>query len=66
MDINKLKFDILGNEMLYLGPSSDLFTNNRSTLRGGVLLYVRDMFNANKLVNLSVMLEHLETISVSF
>ena len=54
-----LKYDILGlsetrlssdTEMLHHVPSFDLFTNNRSTLGGGVLLYVRDTFNANKLV----------------
>ena len=75
MDINKLKYDILGLsetrlssdiEMLHHVPSFDLFTSNRNTLGGGVLLYVRDTFNANKLVNFSVMLEHLETIFVSF
>ena len=43
-----------------------MLTSNRDTLGGGVLLYVRDTFNANKLVNFSVMLEHLETIFVSF
>ena len=37
-----------------------------NTLGGGVLFYVRDTFNANKLVDFSVMLEHLETIFVYF
>ena len=53
-------------EMLHHVLSLDLFTNNRSTLGGGVLLYVRDTLNANKLVIFSVNLEHLETIFVSF
>ena len=75
MGINKLKFDILGLsethfssdiEILHHVPSLDQFTNNCSTLDGGVLLFVRDTINANELVNYSVMLEHLETISASF
>ena len=53
-------------EMLHHVHSFDLFTSNRSTQCGGVLLYVRDTFNANKLVNFSVILEHQETIFVSF
>ena len=49
MDINKLKFDILGLsetrfssdiEMLHLVPSLEEFTNSCTTLDGGVLLYV--------------------------
>ena len=73
MDNDKLKYDILGmsethlssdTEMLHHVPSFNLFTNNRSTFCGGVLLYVRDTFNANVLVNFSVMLEHLKTIFV--
>ena len=56
MDITKLKYDILGLsetrlsldiEMLHHVPFFDLLINNRSTLGGGVLLYVRDTFNAN-------------------
>ena len=67
MDIYKLKYDIFGLsetglftdiKMLYHVPSFDFFTNNRSTLGGEVLLYVRVTFNANKLVKFSVMLEH--------
>ena len=65
MDINKLKYDILSLsetrlssdiEMLYHVPSFDLFTNNHNTQGRGVLLYVRNTFNANKLVNFSVKL----------
>ena len=52
--------------MLHLVPSFDLFTNNRNTTGGGVLLYVKNKINANKLVNLSIMTQHLETMSVSF
>ena len=75
MDINKLKYDILGlsetclssdNEMLHHVHSFDLFTNNLSSLGGGVILYMRDTFNASKRVNFSVMFEYLETIFVSF
>ena len=58
MDINQLKYDILGLsetrlsldiEILHHVPFLDLFTNNRSTLGDGVSLYVRDTFNENKL-----------------
>ena len=75
MDITKLKYDILGLsetrpssdiEMLYHVPSFDLSRCNRNTLGGGALLYVRNTFNATKLVNFSVMLKHLKTIFVSF
>ena len=75
MDINKLKFNILrlyetrlssDIEMLHHVTSFDLLTNNRSTLGGGTLLYVRDKCNANKTVHFSIMLECLETIFVSF
>ena len=52
--------------MLHHVPSFDLLTSNRNTRGDGVLLYVRDTINANKLVNFSVMFEHLETIFVSF
>ena len=64
MDINKLKYDILGLpetrllsdiEMLYHVPSFDLFTNNRNTLGGGVLLYVvnkKNNFQAKKNTNI--------------
>ena len=64
----RLKYDIIGLfetrlssdiAMLHHVPSFDLFTNIPSTLGGGVLVYVRDTLNANKLVNFSVMLEHL-------
>ena len=74
MDISKLNFDILGLsktrlssdiEMLHRVPSFDLFTNNYSTLGEDILLYVRVSFNANKLGNFSVMLEHLETKLIS-
>ena len=75
MDINKLKYDILclsetrlssDIEILHRVPSIDLFINNRNTQGGGVLLYMRDSFNTNKLVNFSVKLEHLESIFVPF
>ena len=68
IDINKLKYNILGLsetclssdiEMLHHVPLFVLFTSNRSIIGGGVLLYVRDTFDANKLVNFSVVLEHL-------
>ena len=52
--------------MLHHVPSFDWFANNRSILGEGVLLYVRDAFNVNKMVNFSVKLEHLETIFVLF
>ena len=74
MDIHKLKFDILGQsetrlssdiEILHHVRSLELFASNRNTLGGGVLLYVRDMFNANELVNFSVVFGHLEFLFVS-
>ena len=75
MDINNLKLDILGLsetrlssdiEMLHHVPSLDSFRNNRGTLGGGVSLYTRHTFNANELVNFSVLLEHLKTQFVPF
>ena len=48
-------------EMLHHVPSFDLFTSNRNTPGGGVLLYVRHTLNVNKLVTFYLMLEHLET-----
>ena len=59
MDISKLNLDVLclsenrhssDTEMLYHVPSSDLFTNNRSTVGDGVSLYVSDTLNVTKLV----------------
>ena len=67
MEISKLNFDVLGpSEILHHVPSFDLFTNNRSTLGDGVLLYMSDTFNANKVVNISVRLQQLEIIFLSF
>ena len=75
MDINKLRCDISGLsetspssdiEMLHHVPSWALFTISCSTQGGGVLLYVRDPLKANKLVNFSVIHEHLEAIFVHF
>ena len=70
MDKSKLKFHILelsetclssDIEILYRVASFDLLTNNRSTLGGGV----KEMLDANKWVNFSVMYELLETVLVS-
>ena len=45
---------------------SIFFSNNHSAVGGGVLLYVRETFNPNKLVNLSIMYEQSETFFAQF
>ena len=53
VDISKLNLETLlppEIEMVNPVPSFNLFTNNRTTLGGGVLLYVKDTLNTNKLV----------------
>ena len=75
MDISKFNFDIIGLsetclssdiKILHHVPSWDYFTNNRITPGGGVFLYMRDIFDENKQVNFSVMLQRLEIINISF